>query len=189
MKIGKSTDVLLVVDVQNDFINGSLAVRDALGIVPVVNEYIAKSNICVFSKDMHLAKHSSFVEQGGPWPPHCVIGTKGADLHSKLDIDMRSVTIISKGLEIDKDAYSAFDGTALGRLLLGLSTKRLFVCGLATDYCVKATVMDALEIKGLEVYLLADAIEAVNVHNGDGDEAIKDMIEAGAILITLEDVE
>ena len=95
---------------------------------------------------------------------------------------------INKATEKGTDAYSAFDGTGFDMVLHGMTIKRLFIGGLATDYCVKATVLDALKIKGVEVYVLTDAIKAVNVNPGDGDAAISEMVKAGAITITLDDL-
>ena len=138
---------------------------------------------------MHPKNHSSFTEQGGLWPSHCVVDTKGVEFHPDLNIDEKMSFIINKGTEVDKDAYSAFDGTGLDMVLPGIDVKRLFVCGLATDYCVKATVLDALKMKGLKVYLLTDAIKAVNVKPGDGDAAIEEMcVKGNAIPITFAEL-
>jgi len=182
-------DFLLVVDMQNDFINGSLAVPGAASIIPVINTYLEKIQRRAFSKDMHPKNHSSFKAQGGQWPQHCVVGTQGSELHKSLDIDPKAVMVVRKGTEADRDAYSAFDGTGLDMVLPSMlsGVKRIFVCGLATDYCVKATVLDAIKL-GIKVYVLKDAIKAVNVKPGDGDKAIKEMEDAGAIFITLADV-
>ena len=202
--IDTSSDFLLVVDVQTDFVTGSLAVPDATDIIPVVNTYMEKIKRRGFSRDMHPENHSSFKDQGGPWPPHCVTGTPGSDFARGMGV--AGGILINKGADVDKDAYSAFDGTGLGTVLIGFGITRLFVCGLATDYCVKATVLDALKLyhkivipgtakkrakvekEKLEVYLLTDAIKAVNVKPGDGADAIKEMIDAGAIAITLGDL-
>ena len=176
--IDPRTDAILVVDLQNDFITGSLAVPGAEDILSTVRKWVDRFNFRFFSKDMHPADHSSFVEQGGPWPPHCVEDTEGSNLHASLaDI---AVLKILKGLDKDKEQYSAFDGTRLGIGLKQLGIKRLFVCGLATDYCVKATVLDALEQFDGEVYVLLDAIAAVDVNEGDGTAAIAEMTLAGA---------
>jgi len=188
IEINPKTDMLLVVDVQNDFIDGSLAVPDGADVVPVINEYIEKIPRKVFSKDAHPTSHSSFADQGGSWPDHCVVGTRGSELHSDLDVDEQKAFIINKGTELNKDAYSAFDGTGFDMVLPGMGVKRLFICGLATDYCVKATVLDAIKLNGIEVYVLTDAIKAVNVNPGDGDKALQEMFDAGAIPLVLAEI-
>jgi nicotinamidase/pyrazinamidase len=189
VKINQASDVLLVVDVQNDFISGSLAIVDAEKVVPLINQYITKIPTHVFSKDMHPYNHSSFVDQGGPWPPHCVTNTPGAELHLDITFDEKSDVVINKGLDVYKDAYSAFDGTPLQKILIEMGASRLFICGLATDYCVKATVFDALEQESIaQVFLLTDAVEAVNVNDSDGYDAIQEMINAGATAISLDDL-
>ena len=214
MKI-KNTDLLLIVDVQNDFVTGSLAVPNAKDIMPVINKYIEKFKYVLFSRERHSIDHCSFVAQGGPWPPHCVEDTYGAELHSGLNIS-GDIFIIEKGTLVDKEAYSAFESTKLlkGTLRkrqshsvdsfqkmniivdkLDISTylrlmdiKRLFICGLATDYCVKNTVLDATKNKKFNgsVFLLMDAIKAVEVAAGDGDKAVGRMVAAGAIPTCLD---
>ena len=190
--------LLLVVDVQLDFTGfidengitaGSLSVTNALNIIPTINKYIKKIPHVAFSKDMHPEKHISFIKQGGPWPPHCVINTRGSELHPDLDIDAQKDLIINKGTELNKDAYSAFDGTGFNSILSEIGIKELFICGLATDYCVKATVLDALKIKDVKVYILTDAIEAVNINKNDGETALEEMFYAGAIPIVLAELQ
>ena len=187
IRICEETDALLIVDLQNDFITGSLAVPGAEGILQKVKEYTEKF-LCRFaSRDWHPEDHSSFVENGGPWPAHCIAGTEGSELHSILD-DHWFIQIY-KGLDKNKEQYSAFDGTNIAELLKRFKIKRLFVCGLATDYCVKATVLDALKQFEGAVFLLADATTAVNVNQGDGVRAVMEMLKKGAIGITIEDIE
>jgi nicotinamidase-related amidase len=176
--IDSKTDAILVVDLQNDFITGSLAVPGAEDILPAVKKWADRFALRVFSKDMHPENHSSFVDQEGPWPPHCVVGTFGSELHES--VSEIGGSIIHKGEEVDKDAYSAFEGTGLATYLKAFNVKRLFICGLATDYCVKATVLDALEQFDGEVYVLLDAIAAVNINVGDADAAIVEMTIKGA---------
>ena len=176
--INLKTDAILVVDLQNDFITGSLAVPGAEDMLPALKKWVDRFAVRFASRDWHPEDHSSFEEQGGPWPPHCVEDTEGAHMHSILDgIGFLQV---GKGMDKDKEQYSAFDGTNLASLLGKLGIERLFVCGLATDYCVKATVLDALEQFDGEVYILLDAIAAVNVHDGDGMAAIAEMTLKGA---------
>jgi nicotinamidase/pyrazinamidase len=176
--INKKTDAILVVDLQNDFITGSLAVPGAEDIIEKVRYYVEKFSYRFFSKDYHPADHSSFAEQGGPWPPHCVEGTEGAKIHERL-ADL-AINEIPKGMDRDKEQYSAFDGTGMAKGLEQLGIERLFICGLATDYCVKATVLDALQQFNGEVFIYVDAIAAVNVKDGDGHAAIQEMVDAGA---------
>ena len=177
------TDVLLVVDFQNDFVTGSLAVPEAEGLVPVVNRYIKTFGKVVLSRDVHKEGHPSFQEQGGPWPDHCVSGTYGLEIHSDISFpDGVGVSFVDKGW--DEEAYSAFDGTGLCDSLKAMGAKRLFICGLATDYCVKATTLDALKEFNGDIFLLTDAIAAVNIDPDDGKKAIEEMEAAGAVSIT-----
>lgn len=201
MKI-EDTDLLLVVDVQNSFITGNLAVPDAKNIIPIINKYMKKFEYVIFSRDVHPINHCSFVAQGGPWPTHCVTGTNGVELHSDLNMP-EDLFIVDKGALVDEEAFSVFKATRLVRstpsyggividkldlshYLRLLEIKRLFVCGLATDYCVKATVLDATKNKKFDgpVFLLVDATKAAEITPGDEDKAIYEMIKAGAISIT-----
>lgn len=178
-----SGDALLVVDVQNDFLpGGSLAVPDGDAVVPVLNRCIAlfsAKQLPVFaSRDWHPPNHCSFRAQGGPWPPHCVAGSPGAAFASELALSPGS-TVISKADTPGRDAYSAFGGTDLAARLAAAQIKRLFVGGLATDYCVLNTVQDALAL-GFAVVLLTDAVRAVEVAPGDGAKALAAMQSGGA---------
>lgn len=188
MKIQKG-DVLLIVDVQNDFISGSLAIPKAERIIPVINKYIDKFENKIFSADDHLVNHSSFVEQGGPWPSHCVSGSIGAELHPDLNFNSTTDIIVYKGGNKNKDAYSAFETRSLLQYLYGFKAKRLFICGLATDYCVKATVLDALNLFEGEVFVLIDAIKAVNVNLDDGKTAMQEMFDKGAKIAILDELQ
>ena len=195
MKINKDTDTLLVVDVQNDFVTGSLAVPGAIEIIPVINDIIPMFSTVIYSRDAHIKKHPSFQAQGGPWPEHCVINSPGYQLHKNLMIPDSLVVIINKGLE--EEAYSVFAGSimigsgykSLADLLNFRITNQIFVCGLATDYCVKATVLDALKLFDGKVYVIRDAIRAVNLLEDDGTKAIKEMADTGALLITSDSLE
>lgn len=182
----RTGDALLVVDIQNDFLpGGALAVARGDEVVPVANRYMAefrRHDCPVFaSRDWHPADHCSFAAAGGPWPPHCVRESDGAAFAGHLDHLSRD-EVISKATRSDTDAYSAFDGTDLAGRLAGLGVRRVLVLGLATDYCVHATVMDALA-DGLEVVVPRDGVRAVNVAAGDGDRALTEMRDAGALLI------
>jgi nicotinamidase/pyrazinamidase len=182
-------DALIIVDVQNDFCpGGALAVPEGDQIVPIINKYIgkfvSKNALVVATRDWHPKNHVSFKEYGGLWPVHCVQNSWGAEFHPMLTLPKNAI-IVSKAYEPNVEAYSGFQGTELDKMLKERRVKRLFVCGLATDYCVKATVLDGLKL-GYEVYLLVDAIKGVNVRPGDSEEAINEMVKAKARLLKFE---
>jgi nicotinamidase/pyrazinamidase len=177
-------DVLLVVDVQNDFLpGGALAVPRGDEVVSALNRCTAifteHSLPVIATRDWHPPDHCSFDGQGGPWPPHCVSDTPGASFAPGLRLP-ENVEVVDKATSREPDVYSGFDGTGLADRLRTLGVRRVFVGGLATDYCVLATVLDALEA-GFEVVLLEDAIRAVEVEPGDGLRAIERMLAAGAV--------
>ena len=183
-------DALLIVDVQNDFLpGGSLAVPKGDDVVPALNGYSSafrSRHLPIFaSRDWHPAHHCSFAKQGGPWPPHCVAETPGAQFAAGLDLT--GAVIISKATAPETDACSAFESTDLDSRLKQAGIKRLFVGGLATDYCVLNSVRDAIRLN-YQVILLEDAIRAVNVHPEDGAKAIHEMLELGSRPATLESV-
>jgi len=196
MAIDAKRDALVLVDVQNDFCpGGALPVPDGDRVVPVVNRYAARfaaAGAPVFaSRDWHPAKTKHFQAYGGDWPPHCVQGTAGAAFHPGLTVPAAAV-VVSKGMDPEQDAYSAFQaedpsGRPFASVLEERGVRRLYVGGLATDYCVKATVLDALR-RGLEVLVLVDAVRAVDVKPGDGERAMAEMREAGARSVTLDAV-
>ena len=174
---------LIVVDVQNDFCpGGALGVKDGDKVVPPLNEVIRAFNRAklpiFFTRDWHPPDHISFKSQGGIWPPHCVQGTEGAGFHRGLMIPSSAV-IVSKGDKPTVEAYSGFQGTNLERRLRELGIKRIIVGGLATDYCVKESCLDARR-SGFEVDVLMDCVRAVNVKQGDGARALEAMKKAGA---------
>jgi len=176
---------LLVVDVQNDFCpGGALAVPEGDRVVPVLNRWTDQADgagIPVFaSRCWHPPDHVSFKARGGPWPPHCVRLTRGAELRSDLRLPARTV-VVDKGTERDRDAYSAFDGTGLTERLRAAAVTRIFVGGLALDYCVRATVLDGLR-EGFAVELLREATRAVDVNPGDGGRALAECRAAGAVV-------
>jgi nicotinamidase/pyrazinamidase len=179
-----STDALVIVDVQNDFLpGGSLAVAEGERIIAPLNRVAAAfaeaRQPVIATRDWHPVDHCSFAQQGGAWPIHCVGGTSGAAFPPGLQLPAK-VTVISKAWTPTRDAYSGFDGTALGELLRRMRITRIYVGGLATDYCVLSTVRDALQL-GFEVVLLVDCIRAVNVSPGDGERAVVEMRSLGAI--------
>ena len=182
---------LIVVDVQNDFCpGGSLAVADGDQVVPVLNRYVERFTEqglpVIFTRDWHPAETSHFQAQGGPWPPHCVQGTPGARFHPDLLVPATAI-VVSKGMEPGEDGYSAFvgrdqRGRRLAELLREFGVGTLLVGGLATDYCVVSSVVEAREA-GFEVEVIADAIRAVDIKPGDGERAIERMLAAGASLV------
>ncbi len=184
-------DVLIVVDVQNDFVTGSLAVPGGAEVIAPLNRYIREFTRAglrvVATRDWHPAAHFSFREQGGPWPAHCVAGTEGAAFAPKLRLP-EDFWLVSKATRPSREAYSAFEGTDLGLRLGRMRAKRLFVGGVATDYCVLRTVLDALG-KGYETWVLADAIRAVDANPGDGEMAEDEMQRAGAHFVCFEDLQ
>jgi nicotinamidase/pyrazinamidase len=184
-------DALLIVDVQRDFLpGGALAVREGDAVVPVLNRYIemaAQSGVPVFaSRDWHPENHCSFASRGGMWPPHCVADREGAEFAPELKLPA-DVVIVSKATGEDADAYSAFGGTDLDRMLRSHGVRRVWVGGLATDYCVLATVLDARKA-GYEVLLLEDASRAVEAQPGDGLRAVEQMRDAGATPVRLAEL-
>lgn len=179
-------DALILVDVQLDFLpGGSLAVSHGDEVVPALNRYIAVFRRLtlpvVATRDWHPPDHCSFQAQGGPWPPHCVAGSEGARFAPLLDLPCEGY-IVSKATTRDRDAYSGFEGTDLDEWLKDAGVSRIFVGGLATDYCVLNTVRDALRI-GYATFLLADAVRAVDAQAGDGERAIAEMRRLGAVAI------
>lgn len=183
----KTGDALLIIDIQNDFLpGGSLAVSGGEEVIPVINRCIAefrrRGNPIFATRDWHPANHSSFVQQGGPWPEHCVAGTHGAEFPASLLLP-ETTPIFSTGADRDNPGYSGFEATDLKMQLDRAGVKRLFVAGLATDYCVLNTVLDALKL-GYPVFLMKDAIRAVDVNPDDGTRAEQAMQANGAQLIT-----
>jgi nicotinamidase/pyrazinamidase len=180
-----SGDALLLVDIQNDFCpGGALAVDGGDQVVPVANRWIERARetgaMLVASRDWHPPHHVSFHERGGPWPPHCVQGTEGAEFHPDLRLPAETL-ILSKGEDPDVDSYSAFDRTGLAQELESRGVRRVWVLGLAEDVCVKATVLDARRA-GFEVHLVRDGTRPVESGVGDGRRAVEEMADAGAIL-------
>ena len=186
----KNSDALLITDIQKDFLpGGALPIENGNEIIPVLNDYVkrfwnAKGHVLA-SRDWHPSNHVSFKAQGGPWPPHCVQETTGAKFSPDLKLPQHTI-VISKATNPDREAYSAFDGTSLAHELHALGVKRLFVGGLATDYCVVNTVVDARKL-GFETVFLIDASLGINVEPGDVDRAIETMLKNGAQQATVDD--
>jgi nicotinamidase-related amidase len=184
-------DGLVVVDVQNDFLpGGALAVPCGDEVVELLNGYLKRfvgRGLPIFAtRDWPPPDHCSFREQNGPWPRHCVAGSEGARFAAALRLPADTV-LVAKATEPEADAYSGFGGTDLDELLRTAGIRRLFVGGLATDYCVLNTVRDALRL-GYTVLLLRDAVRAVDITAGDGDRAMAEMQALGAHAIELAQI-
>jgi nicotinamidase/pyrazinamidase len=172
---------LLIIDFQNDFTSGgALAVPDGDAIAGAVNELVDSGDfdLIVATRDWHPADHGSFEEQGGPWPPHCVQGTHGAELHPSLHADKVDV-VVDAGYRPDLEGYSGFEETNLEQVLRDNDVDELTVVGLATDYCVRETAADALQ-EGFDVTIVRDGIRGIDVEPGDSERALEDLRAAGA---------
>lgn len=189
------SDALIVVDLQNDFCpGGALAVPDGDQVVPVLNEYLARAAAAGLplyaSRDWHPTETVHFAQYGGIWPVHCVRDTPGAAFHPQLRLPP-STAIISKGTSARDEGYSGFeghleDGRLLAQALREAGVTRLYVGGLATDYCVRATVLGA-RAAGFDAVYLRDASRPVELQTGDGARAEQEMLAAGAHETTLAD--
>jgi NAD+ synthetase len=172
---------LIVVDVQNDFCpGGALGVAGGDRLAPAIAAAAEAAGTVVATRDLHPAGHVSFAERGGTWPAHCVAGTPGAELHPSVS-GIRFDRVQDKGTDPEREAYSGFDGTDLADYLRDRGVKRVLVTGLATDYCVRATALDAIR-EGFETTVLTDAVAAVDVEPGDGARALAEVRDAGVRL-------
>lgn len=197
--------VLVIVDVQNDFLqNGSLEVPQGNTIIPIINAIQPIFSHIVYTKDWHPSDHKSFAMnnpgkrvgdtiklQGVDqylWPAHCIQDTIGSELNGELSV-RAGAKIIYKGTNREIDSYSAFfdnrqtKATGLSEYIHSLNENKVYICGLAADYCVKFSVLDALH-EGFETYVIADATKAVNINPGDYQNAIESMRLSGATIIT-----
>jgi nicotinamidase/pyrazinamidase len=185
MRIELERDALLIVDLQRDFMpRGALAVSEGDRIAAPIAAVAARFSTVIATQDWHPVGHVSFLERGGPWPVHCVAGSAGAALHPALP-DSVVTSIIRKGTRRDYDSYSAFmdDGgaaTGLGGLLTERGVRRVFVCGLARDVCVRATALDARKV-GLEVFMLDDLTRAVDAGSRTAVDA--ELSKAGVVIV------
>ncbi len=192
----KLRKALLVVDVQIDFCpGGALAIPEGQKIIPILNRYVKffqKENVPIFAtRDWHPKMTKHFRQFGGPWPNHCVEGSAGAEFHPDLKLPTDAF-VLSKGMDPEIDSYSAFqatdsNGTLLPNLLKNLGVAEIYIAGLATDYCVKYSVLDALK-EGLKVFILTDAIAGVNRQPDDSSIALEEMVRSGATEVTSEDL-
>ena len=171
----------MIVDFQNDFTpGGALAVPEGDAIADRINELAGSGrfDLVVATRDWHPPDHDSFADRGGPWPVHCVMDTEGAQLHPSLDRSRVDI-VVDKGTNPHTEGYSGFEETDLAELLRKHGAERLTVVGLATDYCVKNTALDALR-QGFEVTVLEDAVRGVDVEPGDSERALDELRAQGA---------
>ena len=180
-------DALIVVDVQHDFLpGGALAVASGERIFAPIDALAPRFGRVYATRDWHPLDHSSYAQFGGPWPVHCVAGTRGAAFDARLDLKKVDV-VIDKGVDRATDGYSGFVATQLASDLRLHGVRRVFVCGLATDYCVKATALDA-HAAGFATMVVADASAAVNVEPGDESRALEELRAAGIDVVQSEDI-
>lgn len=192
-------DALLIVDFQNDFTpGGALEVKGGDEIGPALNAIADRFDLVVATRDWHPPDHGSFVgvevdperwhgiDPPGIWPPHCVQNTPGAELHSSLDRSKVDV-VVDKAQDPHTQGYSSFHGGNLAEVLRERGVDHVWIGGLATDYCVKNTVLDARR-EGLEVTVVKDAIRGIDVEPGDSERALEEMRRAGADFTTSEEL-
>ncbi len=186
--INVKTDALLLVDVQRDFCpGGALPVLEGDEVIPVLNKFLSIDGLLkIATRDWHPPSHCSFKAQGGQWPPHCVQNTPGAELHPDLKREAID-KVISKGTDPDRDAYSGFEVPELSEALREHKIRRLWIGGLATEYCVRATALDARNA-GYEVFVIADAVRGIDVEPGDCEKAKQEMAEAGIEFVQSADI-
>ena len=178
---------LLIIDFQNDFTaGGALEVPGGDEIAEPVKRLADHFDLVAATRDWHPPDHASFAAQGGPWPVHCVRGTHGADFHPAMaDIDLEAVVDVGQGR--DDEGYSGFENSDLARILRAHDVEDLYVCGLATDYCVRASTIDACR-EGFDVTVIEDAVRGVEVNDGDSARAFGDMRDAGAKVASSDEV-
>jgi nicotinamidase/pyrazinamidase len=176
-------DALLIIDFQNDFTpGGALAVDEGDLIGEPIRALAGQHDVIVATRDWHPPDHSSFAEQGGPWPVHCVRDTPGAAFHPSMEgIELDEVVDVGRGR--DDEGYSGFEKSDLAEVLRSRGVESVAVCGLATDYCVRASAIDACR-EGFDVTVVSDAVRPVEVEPGDGERALEDMRAAGAKVAT-----
>jgi nicotinamidase/pyrazinamidase len=173
-------NALLIIDFQNDFVpGGALPVPDGDLIAPRVQALLdsGEFDLVVATRDWHPADHKSFAAQGGPWPPHCVQGTEGAELHPSLD-PARVDAVVDAGYEPELEGYSGFEKTELERVLRDRDVDSATLVGLATDYCVRSTALDALRL-GFDVTVDRAGIRGIDVEPGDSERALAEIADAG----------
>ncbi len=175
-------DALIIVDAQNDFCaGGALEVPDGDAVIEPLNRLAREADFVVATRDWHPPDHGSFTAYGGPWPVHCVSETPGAELHSALDTEQIDV-IVDAGRTPEAEGYSGFEETELERLLREQGVETVHIGGLALDYCVRATALDAKRL-GFDVVVHRDATRPVEVNPGDGERAAQELREAGVQVV------
>ncbi len=187
-EVDVGTDALIVVDVQRDFCpGGALAVPHGDEVVPVLNRWLGVGKMLkVATRDWHPPTHCSFQRNGGPWPDHCVQDTRGAEFHPDLKAGAID-KVISKGTDPQKEAYSGFDTPELLALLRERRIRRIWIGGLATEYCVKATALDGRK-NGFGVFIIEDAVRGIDVNPGDCEKARREMATAGVEFVRTHQV-
>jgi nicotinamidase/pyrazinamidase len=186
LKINKATDALIIVDFQNDFCpGGAIAIPDGDKVVPVINQLIDNFAVVFAIQDWHPANHISFKTYGGPWPPHCIANTEGAKLHPQLKTE--KLNHIYKGTKFNLESYSGFQGTNLKRLLRKAGITRVFIAGLGTEYCVRATALDALADK-FEAVVIVDAVKGFEFTPGDSKKALAEIKKAGVFICESKEI-
>jgi nicotinamidase/pyrazinamidase len=181
------SEALLIIDFQNDFTaGGALAVPEGDDIAGPVKRLAERYEHVIATRDWHPPDHASFETQGGPWPVHCVAGTPGAEFHPAME-GIEIDDVVDVGRERDDEGYSGFEKSDLAELLRARDVDRVAVVGLATDYCVRASAIDACR-EGFDVTVVEDAIRGVDVNPGDSDRALEEMRNAGARITTSDEL-
>jgi len=192
MNVNSDKDALIVTDVQYDFLpGGALGVEGGDRVIPVINRLMPLFEHVVFSRDWHPAGHVSFSRApefvDKSWPEHCVRGTHGAEFHRDLEKPGRAL-VVSKATDLEREAYSCFQDTGLADKLRDRGVERVFVTGLATDYCVKWTAQDALK-NGFDVVVVSDAVAGIDVPEGNVEKAVSELKEQGAVFADSSDIQ
>jgi nicotinamidase/pyrazinamidase len=191
VKVSRDTDALIVTDVQYDFLpGGALGVEGGDRVIPVINRLMPLFEHVVFSRDWHPEDHVSFSRDpefvDKSWPEHCVRGTHGAEFHEDLEKPERAM-VVSKATDPEKEAYSCFQETGLADELRDRGVERVFVTGLATDYCVKWTAQDALK-NGFDVVVVSDAVAGIDVPEGNVERAVSELKRQGAVFVDSSEI-
>jgi nicotinamidase/pyrazinamidase len=178
---------LLIIDFQNDFTaGGALEVPEGDEIAGPVKALAQRIGLVFATRDWHPPDHASFEAEGGPWPVHCVQDTHGAAFHPAME-EVELDTVVDVGRGRDDEGYSGFEKSDLAQILRDHDVDEVYVCGLATDYCVRASAIDACA-EGFDVTVVEDAVRGVEVNQGDSERAFADMRDAGAKVATSDEV-
>jgi nicotinamidase/pyrazinamidase len=181
------TKALLIIDFQNDFTaGGALEVPDGDAIARPVKKLARHFDVVVATRDWHPPDHASFEAEGGPWPVHCVQGTHGAEFHPAMD-EIEVDAVVDVGRAREDQGYSGFEKSNLAQILRDREVGEVYVCGLATDYCVRASAIDACG-EGFDVTVVEDAVRGVEVNEGDSARALEEMRAAGARIASSDEL-